>query len=202
MNLHENLLISDFEQCFEQMRHYDDTFGRTLKFGFGGVAGVIAASAALVSQYGFTHPTKTMVGFLLLVSSIAGFLLVVSLARNRVYFAFVARYVNEIRSTYLAQAPGGVGNKAGVYTDHKSPKIFSPGSSHTIQIYFLSTCNALLLSATMVAFGGVVPPWYVPILAFAGSLLLQVGWVLRYLHSKEEKSANAAVFGMSKGESK
>jgi hypothetical protein len=50
MSVFQELFVADFQQCFEQMRHYDETFHRTLQFGFGGVVAVIAASAALAGQ--------------------------------------------------------------------------------------------------------------------------------------------------------
>lgn len=205
MGIYEELLVADFQQCFEQMRHYDETFHRTLQFGFGGVVAVIAASAALAGQYGLTQLITTTVGLMLLVSSAAGFLLVVSLARNRVYFAFVGRYVNEVRDLYLAQSPGGISNKAGIYTDPGFPRIFNPFSSHSIQLYFLSSCNsflvaggvmALLVSRALATPGSPAVNWRVGLLVFTLSMLAQIGWVLLYWCRKEgQKTADAAVFG-------
>lgn len=205
MTVYENLLAADFQQCFEQMRHYDETFHRTLQFGFGGVVAVIVASAALVEQYGLTQLITTTVGLMLLVSSVAGFLLVVSLARNRVYFAFVGRYVNEVRALYLAQSPGGISNKAGIYTDPGFPRIFNPFSSHSIQLYFLSSCNSFLFTCGVVALfvsralatsGSPAVNWEVGLLFFTLSLLVQIGWVVLYwCHKERKRTADSAVFG-------
>ncbi len=205
MSVHEELLVSDFQQCFEQIRHYDEIFHRTLQFGFGGVVAVIAASGALAGQYGLTRLITTTVGLMLLVSSVAGFLLVASLARNRVYFAFVARYVNEVRALYLAQSPGSISNKAGIYTDPGFPKIFNPFSSHSFQLYFLSSCNsflitggviALLVSRALATSGSPAVNWWAGLLAFSLSMLVQIGWVLLYwCHKERQKTAEAAVFG-------
>ena len=204
MGVHEDLLVADFEQCFEQMRHYDETFRRTLEFDVGGVVAVIAASAALLGQYGPSYLVITSVGLLLVVSSLAGFLLVVSLARNRVYFAFVGRYVNEVRTLYLSHSPGGVSNKAGIYADYKFPSIFNPVSSHAIQLYFLSSCNSFLLTGSgaalfasrAIAMGkSLAVGWGLLLGAFVVFLLLQVGWILLYWYLKErQKTADTAVF--------
>src|SRR2546426_874593 len=141
-SLFDNLLATDFGQCFEQMRYYDESFRKTLEFSFGGVASTIAASAAFLGQYGMTSATTQFVGLLLLVASFASLLLVFFMARNRVYFAIVARFVNEIRKLYLDRSPGGFGNKSRIYDSHKLPRIFDPGSTQTFQLLFLSVCNS------------------------------------------------------------
>lgn len=208
MSVLDSLLTSDFQQCFAQMRHYDETFRHTLQFGFSGVAVVIAASAALIGQYGFTPLIGATVGLLLAVSSGNGFLLIVSLARNRVYFAFVARYVNELRGLYISQSPGGVSNKTGMYVDYKSPPIFNPGSSHSIQVYFLSACNAVLFAGmvavlttlhSMETGAGSMPNFGATVASFLLFMLLQCGGLLIYWwHKEQQKTADAAAFGKKK----
>ncbi len=205
MSVHEDLLVADFQQCFEQMRHYDDAFQHILQFAFGGILVVIGACAALLEQYGLTELTRSAAGLLFAIASGAGFFLLMSLARNRVYFAFVARYVNELRGVYLAQAPGSATNKTGMYVDHRSPRIFNPASSHSFQLYFLSSCNAVLFAAAVTVVWTNLPPgeagatstinWVALFISFFLSLLLQVGWVLRYWsHAEKRKTADAAVF--------
>ena len=202
MPLAEDLMVADFEQCFEQMRHYDQSYRHSFEFGFAGMLAVIAASGTLIQQYGFTPIVLTTVGILLLASSVVGFLFfVVSLARNRVYFAFVARYVNEFRALYLKEAPGGVGNRAGMYTDPRYPRIFGPGSSHSVQVWLLCLCNAALLAVAvnaLLAAPAATPSisWWAGLIVFLISLPGQVVWVLIYWSRKErQRTADSAVFG-------
>ncbi len=205
MDVHEDLLVADFNQCFEQMRHYDESFRRTLEFSFGLLASVIAGTAALLGQYGATVLTTELVGVLLLVSSFASLLLVVLMARNRVYFAVVARFVNEVRGLYLGRSPGGFANDSRMYCDHRFPRIFDPGSTQAIQLYFLSVCNAFLFGAAITLFHLAFDlarsrhptlRWYEQASAVFIFLVCEFGWVISYWRRKQaRRTANTAVFG-------
>jgi hypothetical protein len=94
MNIHEELLASDFHECFAQMRHYDNGFQEMVKFGFQGVLAVVAAYAFLAEKYGFADWGGVGLKLLTLLATLMGLLLVMWLARNRVYYAYVARYVS------------------------------------------------------------------------------------------------------------
>lgn len=205
MPLYEDLLVADFNQCFEQMRHYDESFRRTTEFCFGGIVSVVAASGAFLTQYGTTTSTTRLVALVLILSSLAGFLLVVLLARNRVYFAIVARFINEVRGLYLKQSPGEFENCSRMYSDHRFPKILSPGSTQSVQIYFLSLCNASLfgigagmLNVSLNLRAGIARSLDCRevFLAVVGSLLLEVSWVFAYWKRKQRnRGANTKVFG-------
>lgn len=164
------LLVADFEQSYEQLRHYDDALRKTTEFGFGATATVLAACAAIIGQYALTTFTATVVAALLLISAIAGMLLLFALAQSRVYFVRVARFVNEVRSHYLPTKPLGVENRAGMYVDAKYPPVLHPTSSHTMAVYFFSLCNALLGIVGLVAVRNVF------ILADHGQPFVPWGW--------------------------
>jgi hypothetical protein len=205
MSVHENLLIADFQECFQQMRHYDDTFRATLSFGFSMVLAVEAASGALVERYGFSRLVMITVGFLLITAALAVTLLVGLLARNRVYFAFVVRYVNEIRGLYLAESPGGILNRAGWHSDYRFPQVFNPASTQSIQVYFLLICSSFLLSIGITALlaGHAVAVgrrphvgWFTGAAVLVAAVALQAGWLLVYWTKKGRcKDADTAVFG-------
>jgi hypothetical protein len=188
MSVYEDLLLEDFRQCFEQMRHYDEVFRKVLEWGYGGTVAVVAASAALIEHYGLASVVVTATTLLFLASGLGGFLLVISLARNRVYFAVVSRYVNELRSTYLSHF-AEIGNRAGIYVDPASPKPYNPLSTHSIQLYLLACCTSLLWAgatagadASRALARGKIPgvSWWWVCLAFIISVTVQVGWSLRY----------------------
>jgi hypothetical protein len=199
MSVYDDLLVADFSECFEQMRHYQEGFLKRLDFGFGGIVAVIAATAVLIEHFRGTALILALSGLLLLVSTFAGALLVVSLARNRVYFAFVARYVNEIRALYLSKAPGGIENKTGIYVDHTLPKMFDIASSQTIDIVFLSICVSILASGSVTCLdlshkvrAGIEPAirWPAAFSAFGIAFLAQLAFVMRYW-GLAESSSNA-----------
>jgi hypothetical protein len=205
MSLHDDLLVADFSECFEQMRHYEEAFLKRLDFGFGGIVAVIGATAVLIEHFKATPFILILSGLLLVVSSIAGILLVWSLARNRVYFAFVARYVNEIRALYISHHPGGLTNKSGIYSDHSFPKIFDPGSSQSIDIYFFALCVSLLVSGAVTSLDlayrvragiGLCISWPIATLIFFGAFVAQLSLTIAYWYRKEQKkNADVAIHG-------
>lgn len=212
MTVYDDLLVADFNECFQHMRHYEEAFLKRLEFGFTGMVAVIGAVAVLIEHFKATAFTLSASGMLLAISGAAGGLLVSSLARNRVYFAFVTRYVNEIRALYLKKHPEGLANKSGMYSDHRFPKIFDPGSSQSIDIYFLALCVALLVTGAATCLelsyriqhgGGLGIHWTRAIFTFLTLALFQMLAVIFYWHRKEKKlTAHGAVHGKSepKGE--
>jgi hypothetical protein len=205
MTIYDDLLVSDFTQCFEQMRHHEESFLKRLDFGFGGIVVVIGGCAFLIEHFHATPFILSLSALLLSISSGAGAILVFSLARNRVYFAFVARYVNEIRNLYLSQHAGGLENHSGMYSDCRYPKIFSPGSTQTIDIYFLALSISILLggavtcanaSHRLTAGIGPAVDWTAAVLTFVGAFVGQVLLVIAYWYSAERQSdADGAVHG-------
>jgi hypothetical protein len=202
MTIYDDLLVADFNECFEQMRHYDAAFMKRLDFGFTGIITVIGATAFLIEHFTATRFILSLSGLLLGVSSLAGIMLVWSLARNRVYFATVARYVNEIRALYLSHHPGGVTNKSGIYSDYNSPKIFSPASSQSIDIYFLAICVSVLISGAvtslnlayrMVSQQNQLISWRLAVLVFVGSFVVLVLSTAAYWYIEERKKRSLLV---------
>ncbi len=202
--LSEDLLREDFSQCFSQMRHYDEAFRSSLQYAFAGVIGVVAAYAALIGKYGCTEAVTSIAGLMLLLAATVGVLIEFVLARNRVYYASFAHYVNEIRALYLTQKTGGLENKSGMYCDYKNPPIFNPGSTQTVQIYILALFNSVVFSGAVASSAAVrdiirvAQPsihWTTAAIAFFLFLIGQVSLVLIYWHRKNKKTADKAVFG-------
>jgi hypothetical protein len=103
------------------MRHYDDVFQSTVQFAYTGVVAVGGPAGTLLQVYGPKQSTVATASLILVLSWLTGVLVVMSLAKNRVYFARVARYVNEIRHLYLVDRPAGIENKARIYADYTFP---------------------------------------------------------------------------------
>jgi hypothetical protein len=194
VSIHDDLLIADFEQSYEQIRHYDDALRKTADFGFGAVVTVLAASAAIVGQYHLTAFTASVVSALLLLSAIAGLLLLFSLAQSRVYFVTVARFVNEIRSHYLTTRPMGIDNLSKMYVDVSQPSVLHLSSSHTMAVYFFSICNALLATVGLVTLNVAITlaansmpslPWLGASIAFGIIVVIEVTSVLIYWNHKQ-----------------
>lgn len=190
-------LDRDFNQCFQQMRHYD---GQTLdiyKFSFTGYIAVIGSALALF-KYGvdknidYTIPSATI----LVVALLVGLLLLALVARNRVYFVLVTRYVNEHRRHFLMQKPGGFTNETRMYTNAAQPPYFSWRSSQAFVLYLMAILNASLLGialALLLSNGCLDCVW--PVACSTALLAAQLACAILYLRSRENKSASAAVWG-------
>lgn len=185
----DNLLQSDFEQCFEQMRHYDDVFQNSLQFVYTGVVAVPGASGTLFSIWGTKTSNLATLSVILLFSWLAGIVVVTELAKNRVYFARVARYVNEIRRLYLVKSQAGIKNEAKMFTDPTFPHVLDWGSTQTFQIGLASVFDSLLFGFAVVAlfaFRNVAhdreasPDWSSGILACVAFLVVQFALIIVY----------------------
>jgi hypothetical protein len=147
MAVKENLLVEDFSQCFEQLRHYDLLFRSELQFGFAAVGAVLTAAGALLSHYGFTPLSLGVAACLLIFAAIAGIALPIGLGRNRHYFAVVARYVNCIRNFYLSAPPDGFTDDVGMYRRPDEPRLFNLSSGQTYQLILLNASLSVLFAA-------------------------------------------------------
>ena len=91
-----------------------------------------------------------------------------------------------------------------MYSDHRLPKVFAPGSSQSIDIYFLALCVSLLVCGAVTVFdlahrlsagAGLSINWGLATLTFLASLATQVLLIIVYWYRKEKKNADAAVHG-------
>jgi hypothetical protein len=156
----ENLLVQDFSQCYQQLREYNAGARRILELGVGGTTTVVAAYAALVGKFGPTKPVMLIGATLLFLAGTGGAILLVSLARNRVYFVTVARYINEIRSAYLEHAPGGVTNRAGIWANPSKPDLYDSASTQTTEISFFSVFVSVLFAGFFATIYPLAVPGY------------------------------------------
>ncbi len=156
MDPEDAYLREDFNQCFQQMRHYDSHFITIVNLIFGGFGATIIVAVSFLSS---TTKNITIVffgsGLLFILTWIAGSLMLAFLLRNRNYFTQVTRYINEIRGYYLSSdriaenytGPAFFRNETGMPTSSKVPPLFSPWSTQTLLMYFVAFGNSLFLGA-------------------------------------------------------
>lgn len=191
-------LQQDFQNSFEQMRHYDRLELEYIKFAFSGYAvllgGVLTLFQAFKDSYGIT----IYLSLLLLLGSCMGVILFAIIVRNRNYFVHVARFVNEIRDYYLKTPEFNFENKSGMYHNYKAPKLFQPKSTYSFLMYLLALLNAVSFSLAAYMLLSFAAPWirYIStgvlwVLALGGQLWLGI----RYLRKRETKTADEAVHG-------
>ena len=189
-------LDRDFNQCFQQMRHYDAQSVDICKFAFTAYSAVVALAFAL-HQYGiaqkgdFTLPAAVT----LCVGLAFGFCFLGMLIRNRVYFVVVTRYVNEHRRFFLQCRPLGFLNHSKMYTSLDNPPYFNWRSSEAFLMYLMCALNAFLAGAAAhFLFFAAAPRWKATILTVAAVFVIQVLWCGLYLRAREDKAASKAVF--------
>lgn len=187
-------LERDFNQCFQQMRHYDAQIFDVLKFMFTAYSALIGVSIGLY-QFGLKEGkdlsspaiAAVVIGLML------GLFMFALTVRNRVYFVQVVRYVNEQRGFFLKYNPLGFENKSKMYTNHEHPPYFNWRSSHSWLCYIVATLNTTLLG---VLFYILYPcTWGFLISGCSTLFILQLIIAITYLKSRENKSASISVFG-------
>jgi len=181
-------LERDFNQCFQQMRHYDGQILDICKFAFTAYTAITGASLALY-QYGrdkninYSRPAAS----LFLIGLLIGSCLFAMLVRNRVYFVIVARYVNEHRDYFLKGGTLDLKIQAPIYGPDE-PSYFNWLSSQSLLLYVLAILNSVLLGLGLfLLFDSFL---WITWLAFTASLILlslQLIFAIRHLKSQGSK---------------
>lgn len=188
-------LERDFNQCFQQIRHYDAQLFNILKLVFTGYTAVLGIAVGLY-QYGLEKsldislPAKAIlsVGFLI------GLLLFSVVIRNRVYFVKLTRYLNEQRNLFFKYRPLGFENKSKMYINYLQPPFFNWRSSHAWFSYIIAALNSSLLGALL--FTALSRSrWQIVTLSWLVLFIIQLTIGIGYLRSKENKRNSEATFG-------
>jgi len=191
-------LERDFNQCFAQMRHYDNQLWQICKFAFTGYTATIGTAVALY-QLSLDEKLDLVPAALsiLVVAVVLGVFLLALTVRNRVYYVVVTRYINEHRRHFLAEKPLGFQNETSMYTNPSQPPYFNWRSSQAWFLYMIVFLNSVLVAFLAFLFCGLigVSPCCWVVAAFAVAALLQLVISITYLLSREKKGASLAVFG-------
>jgi hydroxymethylpyrimidine pyrophosphatase-like HAD family hydrolase len=200
ISLAKDFLNHDFDQSYEQLRHYDNLSWDITKFSF---IELLAGVAAVWAIYGFAlnpdNPTSWIKdNYMLLIPSIFGLCYLFSilasflLSRNRVYFSKVAKYINEHRNFSLSIKPIGFVNETKFYTNIKFPPAFDKWSTHLVSLYVIQFVSAIMFSSLIFC---VLHYWFdsgVFILVFSifGGLLsfiINLRVYIKYLKEQDNK---------------
>jgi len=208
MSIAEDLLKADFDQCFNQMRHYDGIFTTVVNFAFAFFTAVATATVALLLQSNIPNSAYLGLSILYCLVAIIGMLILAFLLRNRCYFAFVARFVNEVRGYYLPQIDPNFSNQTGLPTSPRKPRMLSPGSTHVIHMYFIAFFNTASIAASILIYryyasltyqSAFVLNFGLFIFLVLFILTIQIIWIILYLRYKDNLSADHAWWGKANG---
>lgn len=190
-------LEHDFNQCFQQMRHYDSQLFDSVKFLTTAYVGLIGIGIGLY-EFGIKECIDFTVAVIVsfLIAFLLGLFMYMLIIRNRVYYVHVTRYVNEVRKTFLEKKPLGFENKSRMYTNYEQPPFFNWRSSQSYLIYVIAVVNAILFGAIIfICFSNASCCWFRTLSGVVILLVLQLGIGIWYLKSREGKSASSSVFG-------
>ena len=160
-NYGQDFLKHDFDQSYQQLRHYDSLNWDITKFSFVQLlVGITAAWALYVfatdtkntnsfiaHSYGWIIPSVLGVSYLF--SLLASFLI----SRNRVYFTKVARYLNEHRGFALGTRPLGFMNQTKFYTSVTFPPAFDKWSTQIVCLYVIQLVSSFMFGAMLYCLG-------------------------------------------------
>jgi len=192
-------LERDFNQCFGQMRHYDSQIIEICRFSFIAYSGLTGIALGLYKfgiekQIDLRMPISTSI----IIGLIIGLLMYALAIRNRVYFVQVARYINEQRDLFFKEKPMNFKNKSRMYTDCRQPPYFNWRSSQAWIFYIIAMLNGTLLSVILFISINKSYRFWLMLIGFIILLSLQLIIGIKYLESRENKSAEKAVFGREK----
>ncbi|MDD5055846.1 MAG: hypothetical protein PHZ00_06300 [Candidatus Peribacteraceae bacterium] len=191
-------LERDFDQCFEQMRHYDGQIWDLFKFTLASYTTILGAAVGLYQyslENGIDFVPVALV--LLVVGFLFGLCMYALVIRNRVYFVCVAKYINEHRGFFLKTKPLGFSNASKMFTNLKRPQFFNWRSSQLFFSYLIASLNAILLSMLFYFWLDVSAnrTWLLGG-TFTITVALQLSIGILYLLSRDQKGADSAVFGI------
>jgi len=176
------LLKIDFQECFNQMRHYDNLIWQV-------TAGILSLDAAILAViFNLLDSKETVKPVLpLFISSvialgglIIGLFALYFILKTRIYYVKVARYVNEVREQYLKENPLGIRNQAGLYTNPSFPKIANFKSSQLVPSYILILINSFFFLLGLFL---IIKKPGLSIIFFISIILFQISFLFLFLRS-------------------
>jgi hypothetical protein len=184
-------LERDFNQCFQQMRHYDSQIFDILKFIFTAYTVLIGAALGLFKsnlQVNLTIPIVIS----LIIGLILGAFMFYLVLINRSYYVRVARYINEQRKLFLSFKPLGFKNTSHMYTNAKQP-YFSRESTQIWLAYIISALNSTLLGVLLfIVFAVHNYKWLIVIASSLVLFVTQLIITIAYLNLQEKKLSSEA----------
>lgn len=145
--LKEEVLISDFNQANEMLRHYDNVNWDITKFAFGEILVAIGACWTVWSVNGPSTWKLYVMAAICVASLLFGILALFVLAKNRVYFAKTARYVNTVRNYVVMDNSFSFEPPADYWIKTDFPKTIDFFSTQFASIYILTILNVLIAAA-------------------------------------------------------
>jgi len=131
-----DLLIEDYNNCFEQMRYYDNQINEYIKFI---ITFYVAVFGTIATLFGIDGINKiSIIPYIkmgLIILGLLGTIFLLIIIKNRVYFVLMARYINCIRGDVFKDLK--ILNSVSIYTDKNKPEYWD---SYSSQILLAHVC--------------------------------------------------------------
>lgn len=190
-------LLKEYELSYEQMRFYDTRHNDFMKYLFTLTSAVAAAQFAVFKfVQGPTSGFFLCQAFLGIVVFIATILLLLAMLQNRLYFVFIARQLNYIRSHYLdTEVKELDADKFFTSTDFPA---FKPFSVHTYQLLGAALVSSLFAGVTTYgcmeaadkSFSIIISLLVIVLVAFT-----EIIYGITYLKKRSSQTADKAIHG-------
>lgn len=194
----KDFLLSDFNQSYQQLRHYDVLNWDITKFSF---LQLLLSVGAIWAIYNFAQKNSDsfivqyqpfLIATICLISYLFSLLVSFLLVRNRIYYTKVARYLNEHRELALRNNPSGFNNYTKFYVDYGKPKVFEKYSTQSVFLYIIQFLSSLLLGFGLYLFLSKVSTKFFLILISIVFMCLLFGGILyffiRYMKNYEKNN--------------
>ena len=194
-------LLKEYEQCFIQLRYYDDRHSQILRYLFT-LSGAVATAQFAIYRFlqGPTQGFFACQALLSIIIFIATLLLYLAMLQNRLYFVYTARQLNALRG-YLMETEAGQFKDNQLYTSTEFPA-FKPFSVHTFQLLGAALISSLFAGVSAYAMFpafGQSTGFVAPILVFILAAFVEIIGGIKYLASSGIKTADHAVHGQVPG---
>jgi hypothetical protein len=189
----DDVLKLEFNQAFDQMRHYDTLYATAVHFIFAVYIALAAATVLFLNQPQISNATYLGLSVLYAMVAVVGVLLLAFLLRNRRDFTLAARFTNDIRRYYLARMDSDPTSAAGLPARPELPRMPDTGRPQTVHMHCVAFFNTALVSASILFFRHYVSLLYqntfvlyfwLFIFLILTPLLVQIVWIVITLHRK------------------
>jgi hypothetical protein len=200
-----DFLKNDFNQSYQQLRHYDSLNWEITKFSILELLVGIASVWAIYSFAKDTDNSNTYVAMnyswiipsILGVSYIFSILASFLISRNRVYFAKVARYINEHRDFAFKENLTGFKNLSKFYTNPNFPTAFDKWSTQLVCLYVIQVVSSIMFGALVYGMISIKSSNFcltIGFSLFSGLISIVVNlWVyISYMKNQDSKLGNAS----------
>jgi len=142
-----DFLVTEYEQSFEHLRHYDSTENTIMASSFTGYIAVFTAAYALYQYSSHVWVKFLFISIIFFISAIVGTLVLSLFVRNRLYYTIIAKQVNSIRNYFLNNSELDFIKFNQSYLSPDRPLNFNPISTYSVYMYLICIFNSSLFGS-------------------------------------------------------